>query len=122
MPADALHVHVLPELIAIEGKAEQKPASGTVVFSEFGTKQLFRQYKLRSPVDVDQVVATLEHGMLVVVAPKTQVTRQSTEVPIHTKLVKANPTALVATGGRLRNLNLPGLSTMPWNSSHKKKA
>lgn len=124
--ADDLHVQVLPELIVIEGKVETKPAEAEKVeaktpetrtpetkvtpevvkpegeklhFSEFESKRLFRQYKLAAPIDVKEVQATLDAGILKIVARKQQVAPvpKSIEVPINIEMVKAPSIALAAT-------------------------
>ena len=119
--AENLHVQVLPELIVIEGKIETKtPDAGkkaeekkeptvvappaakaetNVVFSEFGSKRMFRQYKLAAPIEVKDVQAVLDKGMLTITARKQNVAPKPSaiEVPIHTEVVKAGPTALAAT-------------------------
>jgi HSP20 family protein len=107
--ADDLHVQVLPELIVIEGEsskpleAKETATEGEkVVFSDFVTKRVFRQYKLSAPVLVDDVSATLNNGVLTITAPKTKALEQSKaiEVPIHTELVKAGPVALATTASK----------------------
>ena len=96
-----LHVQVLPELIVVEGKVEDKPlgeGAGKVHLSEFETKRLFRQYRLNAPIDVMAVEATLEAGILKIVAKKRQeLPAAKVDVAIHQEVVKANPLALAAT-------------------------
>jgi HSP20 family molecular chaperone IbpA len=114
--ADDLHVQVLPELIVVEAKTEtKKPAEEVkgetktppetkktegekIHFSEFESKRLFRQYRLPAPIDVKEVQATLDAGMLKIVARKQQVVPapKAIEVPIQTEVVKAPPVALAA--------------------------
>lgn len=114
---EQLHVKVLPELIVVEGLVEEKkqePApvaaetktaeakpvdEEKIVFSEFTSKRLFRQYKLPAVIDADNVKATLHKGMLNIVAQKAAPVpeKKSVEVKISTELVEAPPTALAAT-------------------------
>jgi len=118
--AENLHVQVLPELIVIEGKVEEtKPVQAEtraevkaeaktevkkaeehkVIFSEFASKRLFRQYKLPAPINVKDVLASLDKGVLTISARKVQVAPKpaAIEVPVRTDVVKATPTALAAT-------------------------
>ena len=109
--AENLHVQVLPELIVVEGRVDtkdgtkanaQEKSDGNVVFSEFATKRLFRQYRMSSPIEVKDVQATLDKGILKIAARKQQVPPKAeavTEVPIRTEMVKAPPTALAKTAG-----------------------
>jgi HSP20 family molecular chaperone IbpA len=126
--AEDLQVQVLPELIVIEGKAEEArpspvadpavavnaedktapltdaapadspmmPKDEKLIFTEFGSKRLFRQYRLPMAVDVNEVRATLDKGILTVSARKKEPVK-AIAVPIHTEVVKAPPTALAVT-------------------------
>jgi len=98
--ADDLRVEVLRELIVIEGKSPAAVDENEKVhFSEFGAKQMFRQYKLATPIDVSTVEATLDAGILKIVARKLEkeAAPNAIEVPIQTGIVKAPPMALAAT-------------------------
>ena len=98
-----LHVQVLPELIVIEGKREApvtpEGAVETFHLNEFATKRLFRQYKLGSPIDVMAVEATLEAGILKIVARKHQSALQPKQVQVVNgqELTKASPVAIALT-------------------------
>ena len=100
-----LHVNVLPEIIVIESKTaepKREPANGEagkVHFSEFATKRMFRQYKLAVPIDVMAVEATVDAGILKIVATKQRAQEKSKEIegPVRTELVKAPEVALAAT-------------------------
>jgi HSP20 family molecular chaperone IbpA len=64
------------------GKARGRPAEGAqgdgqrgeghprVLWSEFGSNDVWRRFALATPIDVDQVTARLENGMLRVRAPR----------------------------------------------------
>lgn len=101
--AEDLHVQVLPELIVVEGKnVAGNPEPNRLIFSEFTSKRLFRHYKLSSPIDVGSVQATLDKGMLTVVAVKKEIAGKTlaVEVPLQTKVelaVRPKENALVAT-------------------------
>jgi HSP20 family protein len=77
-----LRVTATPNAILIRADAghHHDESDGKVCFCEFGEK-LFRQFELPSAIDVDRVSATLEKGMLQIVAKKKP-TRQSRNVPV----------------------------------------
>jgi HSP20 family molecular chaperone IbpA len=113
--AEDLHVQVLPELVVIEGKLERKsqetepnkqkteePKSNEkIVFSEFGSKRLFRQYRMSTPIDVNGVQAMLDKGMLVITAPKQQSRQKpdAVQIPIRSESTEAQPAAMAAKAG-----------------------
>lgn len=70
--AHTLQVDVLPHSITIEGKAGKKvaPKDELIHFSEFGVKRLFRQFDLPGCIDPDSTTATVDRGILRIVARK----------------------------------------------------
>lgn len=73
--ACTLEVDVLPDSIAVGGRAEklQIPGDESIHFSEFGVKRLFRQFDLPTCIDPDGTTATVDEGMLRIVARKAAV-------------------------------------------------
>jgi len=71
--AGVLQVSVLPHSITVEGKAQKKEAekSEHIHFTQFGVKRMFRQFDLSSCIDPDSTTATVDEGMLRIVAKKT---------------------------------------------------
>jgi HSP20 family protein len=60
--------------IVIQGEAEkreEKTEKG-FLYSEFGTKSLYRRFAFAAPIDIDAVTANVENGMLTITAPKRQ--------------------------------------------------
>ena len=106
--AEQLHVQVLPELIIIEGCVDTNtseasaPVAERVVFSEMTSKRTFRQYKLGVPVRVEEVAASLNHGMLTITAPKVQPMEapKAGKIPLHTEVVRVGPLALELTASK----------------------
>lgn len=106
--AEQLHVQVLPELIVVEGWVDttvaevSAPADERVVFSDLTSKRTFRQYKLGVPVRVEEVAASLNHGILTITAPKAQPVEmlKAVDVPVHTEVVKVGPLALELSASR----------------------
>jgi HSP20 family molecular chaperone IbpA len=73
--ARALAVDVLPDSITIEGQVKYAENAGEKIhFSEFGEKRLMRQFELPVRINPDNVIATLEDGVLRIVAKKAAVT------------------------------------------------
>ena len=53
-----------------EGDGQQRTGHPRVLWSEFGSNAVWRRFTLAAPIDVDQVTARLENGMLRVRAPR----------------------------------------------------
>jgi HSP20 family molecular chaperone IbpA len=70
--AKDLNVTAQPNEILIQSngeKREQKTENG-VFYSEFGTKSLYRRFPLTTPIEIGAVTASVENGLLTVVAAK----------------------------------------------------
>ena len=70
--ANDVEVTALPDSIVVRAGATRKSgkAEGTVCFSEFCGKQLYRRFALPAPIEVNKTAATLDKGVLKVTAPK----------------------------------------------------
>jgi HSP20 family protein len=82
LEARNLRVTVTPNAIVIRADAGHRhdESDGKICFCDFGEK-LFRQFELPNAIDVDRVSATLDKGILQIVA-RRQATRQSRNVPV----------------------------------------
>lgn len=60
--------------IVIQGEAEKREEKTErgFLYSEFGTKSLYRRFVLAAPIEIVAVTASLENGMLTITAPKRQ--------------------------------------------------
>jgi|SRR5579862_602247 len=69
-----LEITALPDCIVVKGEnaKESQQTKGRVHFSDFSRKQLYRRYALPAGIDVDKTAATLENGMLKIVACKAE--------------------------------------------------
>jgi HSP20 family protein len=67
-----LTVTALPGVLFVTANAEHEPSEkdGAVYFCEFTGKQLYRRFNFPAAIDVDQVEAKLEKGMLTITAPR----------------------------------------------------
>jgi len=67
-----IQVSATPDSLVIEAGSSHthENKSGNVRFCEFSEKQLFRQINLPASIDVDKVKASLDKGILEVIAPK----------------------------------------------------
>jgi len=65
-----------------ERREERKEAEIVVLWSEFGTNDVYRRVELSTEVDPEKVAATLDNGLLKVVAPKAEMAVR--KVPIAT--------------------------------------
>ena len=74
-----LQVDVLPHLIAVEAIAEKMevPKDELIHFSEFGEKRLLRQFELPTCIDPNRITATVDEGILRIVAKKAAVASAS---------------------------------------------
>jgi HSP20 family molecular chaperone IbpA len=70
--AGQLNVAASPQSVAVRGGAKQQKKNGDE-FVEAERKELFRLVELESPIDIDQVKASLEDGALNVTMPKAGV-------------------------------------------------
>src|SRR5579871_2132818 len=72
--AKDIRVSVLPQALIVEGEAahQHSHTNGTVHVCEFGERRAFRLIPLPKPVDVDEVSATLDKGVLHVRAAKAE--------------------------------------------------
>ena len=52
-----------------------RPLKPKCIYRKFSRKKLFRQYKLAEPMDVASVRATLDPGILKIVAKRREVTQ-----------------------------------------------
>jgi len=68
-----VQVTVTPSEIIVhaESKHEKKTEEEHVVWSEFRSNDVYRRFGLPAAIDVDKTTATLENGMLHIVASKT---------------------------------------------------
>ena len=72
LEAKDIQISALPDAIIVRGEAMQKEEKkeGKVHFSELREKKLFRRFQMPAGVDVEQVKATLDNGILRITAPK----------------------------------------------------
>jgi HSP20 family protein len=72
MEAKDIQISALPDAIIVQGETSHKEEKkeGKVHYSEFSDKQLFRWFALPTGIDVEQVKATLENGVLQITAAK----------------------------------------------------
>jgi HSP20 family protein len=72
--AKDIEVTALPDALIVRASNihEQEQTEGNVQSSEFGEKRLFQRFGLPTPIDVDNVTANLNRGLLTLVAPKAQ--------------------------------------------------
>lgn len=67
-----IHVSAMPDAVVVQADSSHthEGTNGDVRYCEFSDKKLFRRIELPGPVDVDKVSASLDKGILQVVAPK----------------------------------------------------
>jgi HSP20 family protein len=69
-----IQISALPDAIVVQGKASHKEEKkeGKVHVSELSEKKLFRRFEMPARIDVEQVKATLDNGMLEISATKAR--------------------------------------------------
>ena len=77
--AKDIEVDALPDTLIVRAQNTHRheQAEGNVQFCEFGEKSLFRRFDLPAPIDVDQVTANVDKGLLKVTAPKAEAERSA---------------------------------------------
>lgn len=60
-------------IVHAESKHEKESTNGNVVWTEFGSNNVYRRIEFPHPIDVEKIQAKLEKGMLHVAAPKAAV-------------------------------------------------
>ena len=70
--AKDIHISAMPDAVVIQADCTHthEGTSGNVRFCEFSDKKLFRRLDLPASIDVDKVSASLDKGILQVIAPK----------------------------------------------------
>ena len=86
-----LQLEVLPHSITVEARAEKIEVRNDelIHFSEFGVKRLLRQFDLPTCIDPDEITATVDKGMLRIVAKKVAVATP----PVKEEVKAARPVA-----------------------------
>jgi HSP20 family protein len=78
-----IHITMLPRTIIVKGETSHRHdrEEGAVRLCEFSTNSLLRRFDLDSPIDVDRASASLDQGILQIVAPKAK-SAPARQVPV----------------------------------------
>jgi HSP20 family molecular chaperone IbpA len=70
--AKDVEVTTTPNEIVVHAatKHEKKTEEGKVLWTEFGSNDVYRRFETPNPIDVDKATATLDKGLLKITAPK----------------------------------------------------
>ncbi len=71
-----LQVTAMRDGIVVQSESTQEKSSKTAEFSEFSNKKLFRRFELSEVINPDKVQATLDRGILEIIAPKAAPAKQ----------------------------------------------
>ena len=68
-----VEVNTTPSEIVIhaETKEEKKTQKNGVLWTEFGSNDVYRRFELSNPINVEKVTANLENGILRIIAPES---------------------------------------------------
>jgi HSP20 family molecular chaperone IbpA len=69
-------------IVHAETKHEKKTTEGTVLWTEFGSNNVYRRVELPEPIDVDKTDATLEKGLLRIGAAKAPAAKKTKTISI----------------------------------------
>jgi HSP20 family protein len=83
MEAKELQISALPDAIIVQAETSRKEEKqeGKVHFSELKEKKLFRRFEFPVAIDVEKVNATLDKGMLRIVAAKAPAVEEK-QIPV----------------------------------------
>jgi len=72
LEAKDIQISALPDAIVIQAETthEEEKKEGKVHYSEIRNKKLFRRFEMTGGIDVEQVKANLDKGVLEITAPK----------------------------------------------------
>jgi HSP20 family protein len=69
--AQEVQVTATPSEILVHAELKpEKPEEAKVLWTEFGPNNIYRQFELPEPIDVEKITARLEKGMLHIIAAK----------------------------------------------------
>lgn len=93
---------------------EEHGEDQAILWSEFGSNDVYRRFAFPRTVDADKITATLEHGILKVRAPKLEVTVEpslATEAPVAAEqplaATKPKPAAATMPPARENAIEIP---------------
>ena len=80
--SEEVEVFVEPRSVTIKGerKEESHTEKKTVKYSDFRSKEVFRQFQLPSETNPDEASAVLREGILSLALPKTDISEKKIEV------------------------------------------
>ena len=72
LEAKDIQISALPDAVVIQAETrhEEEKKEGKVHYSEIRNKKLFRRFAMSGGIDVEQVKANLDNGVLEITAPK----------------------------------------------------
>lgn len=75
-----IEVTVTPDELIVHANSEEKKESkrGDILLSEFGANDVYRRFRVPSPIRVDEVAATIDKGILHVKAPHAEPSKAKT--------------------------------------------
>jgi HSP20 family protein len=80
---EAIQLQIDPDRISIRGTVAPRTEEGTtMLYNEIGRKQYFREFNLSKGIDVDNITAQFENGVLTITLPKTDEAKAK-DIPIH---------------------------------------
>ena len=70
--AKEVEVTAAPNAVIVHAarEEEKKTEKGNVLWTEFGSNNVYRRFELPNPINVDKVTATLQNGLLQINAPE----------------------------------------------------
>jgi HSP20 family protein len=83
--ADEVELTATPNelIVHAQSKSEKKGGDDRVIWSEFGSSDVYRRFSLPTPVQAERISAELKNGVLKVHAPKSVAAkREATRIPV----------------------------------------
>ncbi len=91
--ASQIEVGIEPGFVTVRGEStrkEEKAQGEKTLFSEFEEKKMFRRFRFPQAVNTELAKATLDDGMLTIVAPKMEPAKLTVEERIEPSKEKAS--------------------------------
>lgn len=80
---EAISLHIEPDRLSIRGTVTPRTEEGvSMLHNEIGRKRYFREFHLTKGIDINNITAQYENGVLTITLPKTDEVKAK-DIPIH---------------------------------------
>ena len=80
---ETINIQIEPDRMSVRGSIAPRAGEGaTMLYNEIGRKRYFREFNLSKGIDVDNITAQFENGVLTITLPKIDEIKAK-DIPIH---------------------------------------